>query len=119
MGLGSHVQRERVLAVESLDPVGLVEGVEIALAEVWGDGHRGDVPPVMSGQPVHGAADDRAGGAAAQEAAAGQRVSRYPSPRSGAMATAVTCRPSCRASQFMAPLMTVPVEPPNRKPRRA
>src|SRR4028118_1968290 len=35
------------------------------------------------------------------------------------MATAVTCRPSCRASQSMAPLTTVPVEPPNRKPRPA
>src|SRR5947209_2668836 len=37
LGVGA----EQVLAVEVLDPVGLVEGVEIALAEIRGDGDRG------------------------------------------------------------------------------
>ena len=35
------------------------------------------------------------------------------------MATAVRPPASCRDSQSMAPLTTVPVEPPNRKPRLA
>ena len=35
------------------------------------------------------------------------------------MATAVSSGSSCRASQSIAPLTTVPVEPPNRNPRRA
>jgi hypothetical protein len=41
------------------------------------------------------------------------------SPRSGASATAVRLLPSCWASQLIAPLTTVPVEPPKRNPRRA
>src|SRR5215469_4887086 len=32
---------EHFLAEEVMHPVGLVDGVEVALSEVWGDGHRG------------------------------------------------------------------------------
>ena len=60
-----------ILAVDGLDPVGLVNGVEVALAEVRGDSHRREAPA------------------------------------------------SCRASQLIAPLTTVPVDPPNRNPRLA
>ena len=66
------VDVEHVIAVEVVQPIGLVEGVEVALAQVRGDGHGGELP---------------AGRAA--------------------------------ASQPVAPLTTVPVEPPNRNPRRA
>src|ERR1700733_13504533 len=65
---------ERVRAVQVLDPVGLVDGVEVALAQVRGDGHRGDLAVVVAGQPLHRAADHRAGGAAEQEPAPGQAV---------------------------------------------
>ena len=56
----------------SMHPVGLVDGVEIALAEVRGDGHRGEVVRVVLG-----------------------------------------------STSSIAPLTTVPVEPPNRNPVRA
>jgi phosphopantetheinyl transferase len=65
---GQLVGVEHLLAVQAVQPVGLVDGVEVALAQV------------------------------------------------GAMATAVRSAASCRSSQSMAPLTTVPVEPPNRKP---
>ena len=65
---------EQVLAVEVLQPVGLVDGVEVTLAEVGRDGHRGEVLAVVPGQPAHGATDHRAGGAAEQEPAAGEAV---------------------------------------------
>ena len=55
-------------------PVGLVDGVEVALAEVGGDGDGGEVVRVVPGQPVQRAADDGAGGAAEEEPAAGQAV---------------------------------------------
>ena len=55
----------------SSHPVGLVDRVEIPLAEVWGDGHRSEVSA------------------------------------------------PCRLNQSIAPLMTVPVEPPNRNPLAA
>ena len=68
---GQLIGAEHVLAVEIQHPVGVINGVEIALAEVWGDCH-------------------------------GSEVIR-----------AVT------DNQSIAPLMTVPVEPPNRNPLRA
>src|SRR3954454_7041684 len=70
LGVGA----EQVLAVEVLDPVGLVEGVEIALAEIRGDGHRGDVRVAVPGQPGHRTADHRAGGAPEQEPVTGHPV---------------------------------------------
>src|ERR1700722_8788372 len=63
-----------VLAVHRLPPAGLVDGVEIALAQVRGDGHRGEIAGVMQGEPAHGPAGDRAGGTAEQEPATSQPV---------------------------------------------
>src|SRR5579863_8587318 len=76
---GSEAQlagAERVVAVESLHPLGLVDGVDVALPEVWGDGNRDEARPVVPGQPVQRAADHRAGGAAEQEPVPGQAMAR-------------------------------------------
>src|SRR4029453_8133678 len=40
---GELTGAEHVCAVEILDPVGVVDGVEVTLAEVRGDGHRGEM----------------------------------------------------------------------------
>src|ERR1700750_1575700 len=61
------VALEHPLAVDGLDPVGLVDGVEVALAEVRGDGDRGEPAGVMPGQPARRGADHGAGGSAEQE----------------------------------------------------
>ena len=52
---GQLIGAEHVLAVQILHPVGLVDRVEIALAEVRGDSHRGLVVRVMHGStsPSH------------------------------------------------------------------
>ena len=73
-GLDRNVEfaAEHVLAVNGFDPVGLINGVKVALAQVGGDGHRGQAARVVPRQPVHGAADHRAGGAAEQEPSPGQ-----------------------------------------------
>src|SRR6185312_6202868 len=64
---GQLIGAEHVLAVEIQHPVGVVDGVEIALAEVWSDCHCSEVIRAVDGQPVHCAADDCACGAAEQE----------------------------------------------------
>src|ERR1700754_4106166 len=65
---------EHVVAVEVLEPVRLVDRVEVAFAEVRGDGDGGAVGAAVFGEPAHGAADDGAGGTAEEEVAAGQSV---------------------------------------------
>src|SRR4051794_22531899 len=65
---------ECLVAEEPRHPVGLVDGVQVALPEVWGEGHCGEVLGVVAGQPPHGTADHRAGGAAEEETPAGQPV---------------------------------------------
>src|SRR5687767_13389796 len=59
-----HVLAEHVVPVQVLYPVGVVDSVEIALAEVWGDGHRGEVLRAMQAQPVQRTTDHGARGAA-------------------------------------------------------
>src|SRR5688500_14773174 len=69
-----HVLAEYVVPVQGLYPVGVVDSVEIALAEVWGDGHRDQVLGAMQAQPVHCTTDHGARGAAEQESGACQSM---------------------------------------------
>src|SRR5215470_39463 len=63
---------EHLLAVQILQPVGLVHGVEVALTEIRSDGHRREVLSIVLCHPAHGAADNRSGGAAEEESTLGQ-----------------------------------------------
>src|ERR1700733_16252430 len=71
---GELAGAEHVPAVEVLEPIGVIDRVQVPFAEIRGDGHRGDFPRVVAVQPARGAAHHRAGGAAEQEPAPGQPV---------------------------------------------
>src|SRR4030095_6063162 len=73
-GGAQFIGTEHLLAVQIQHPAGVVDGVEIALAEVWGDSDRGEVLRSIQGQPVHGSADYGAGGTAEQESLARQSM---------------------------------------------
>src|ERR1700733_5442536 len=71
---GELAGAKHVPAVEVMEPIGVIDRVQVPLAEIRGDGHRGELPRVVAVQPARGAAHDRAGGAAEQEPAPGQPV---------------------------------------------
>jgi hypothetical protein len=58
-----------VVAVEVGDPVALIDRLQVALTHVRRQRHRGQVLPVVRGQPLRRAGDDRAGRAAEQQPA--------------------------------------------------
>ena len=58
---------EHVTPVKIVKPFDLVNSVQIALAEIGGDGYGGEFARVTPGQPAQCAADHRASGAAKEE----------------------------------------------------
>src|SRR4051812_46378279 len=70
----AEVGGQDALAVQVGHPVRLVDGVQITVAEVRGEGDGGEAVRAVPGQPVQRAADDRAGRTPEQEPAAGEAV---------------------------------------------